>query len=93
MRQGVEDASGFASAQMALEHEIKTYQRELNSLLEHQGKYVLIHKDEVNGIYDTYADALKAGYEKYELAPFLIKRIEAVEEIQSFTRAVEPCPI
>ena len=76
---------------MALEQEMKTYQRELPSLLQHEGKFALIHEDEVAGPYDTYEDALKAGYEKYDLRPFLVKRIQAIEQVQYFTRDFVPC--
>ena len=76
---------------MALEQEIKTYERELPNLLQHEGKFALIHGDEVAGVYDTYEDALKAGYEKYELKPFLVKRIQAIEQVEYFTRDLIPC--
>jgi len=76
---------------MALERETKTYERELQNLLQHEGKYVLIHEDEVAGLYDTYEDALKSGYEKYDLKPFLVKRIQAIEQVQYFTRDLVIC--
>ncbi len=76
---------------MSLEHEVKTYQRELPNLLQHEGKYALIHGEEVAGPYDTYEDALKAGYEKYDLKPFLVKRIQAIEQVQYFTRDLVAC--
>jgi hypothetical protein len=76
---------------MALEKEIETYQNELPKLLQHEGKFALIHGEEVSGPYDTYDDALKSGYEKYELKPFLIKRIQAVEQVQYFTRDLVLC--
>jgi hypothetical protein len=73
--------------QMALEKEQRTYERERQNLLASAGKYVLIGDDAVVGIYDAYADALKAGYDKFGVKqPFLVKRIEAVEGIQCFTR-------
>jgi len=75
----------------ALEQEIKTYNEQLSELLQHEGKFVLIHDTEVAGFYDTYQDALKAGYEKYFLKPFLVKQIKAVEQIQYFTRDIAPC--
>jgi hypothetical protein len=77
---------------MALEKEVETYTKSLPQLLADQGKYVLIHGEKVVGIYDTYQDALKIGYESFGLAPFLVKRIQAVEQVHSFTRDVRPCP-
>ncbi|MEK6798389.1 MAG: hypothetical protein AABZ12_05465 [Planctomycetota bacterium] len=76
---------------MALERELKTYQRELANLLQHEGRFVLVHGSEVAGVFDTYDDAIRAGYDKYGLDPFLVKRVEAIEQIQSFTRPLDPC--
>ncbi len=76
---------------MALEQEIQAYQRELPNLLPQEGKYALVHEDQVIGVYDTYEDALKAGYQKCGLKPFLVKPIQAVEQVQSFTRDLNPC--
>lgn len=77
---------------MALERELETYNRLKSSLLDKQGKFVVIHDNEVAGVWDTYSDALRAGYDRYRLEPFLVKRIEAVEQVQSITRDVEfPC--
>lgn len=61
-------------------------------MLQDEGKYVLIHDDEVGGIFDTYEDAAKAGYQKYALEPFLVKKIQAVEQILCFTRDLVKCP-
>ena len=74
-----------------LEREIKTSNEQLADLLQHEGKFVLIHDSEVAGVYDTYSDALKAGYEKFGLKPFLVKKIQAVEQIQYFTRDLGSC--
>ena len=44
------------------------------------------HGDDVLGIYDSYQDALTAGYEKVGLDPFLVKRISAIESVAYFSR-------
>jgi hypothetical protein len=78
---------------MALEKEIETYNRELPALLAEQGKFVLIHGDEKVATFVSYEDALKAGYEKYGLKPFLVKQIQAVEQVQYFSRDLAfSCP-
>ena len=77
---------------MALDTEIATYQRELPTLLAHEGKFVLIQGDTVVGVYDTYQDAIQSGYDKCGLNPFLVKRIQTVEQVQYFTRPISPCP-
>lgn len=74
---------------MALEKEIQTYDRELPSLLDNMGKFVLIHGDDVVDIFVAYEDALKAGYERFKLEPFLVKRIESPETIQYFSRPLQ----
>jgi len=76
---------------MALEKELATYQNKRSELLANEGKFALIHADQVAGIWDTYEDALRVGYDKYGLKPFLVKRIEAVDTVNSSTRHV-PCP-
>ena len=75
---------------MALEKEHETYLAKLPDLKEHQGKYVLIHDSEVVDVFTAYDDALKAGYEKFKLEPFLVKQISAVEAVQFITRNITP---
>lgn len=74
---------------MALERELEAYKRELPNLLASEGKFVVICGDQVTGIYSSYEDALKIGYEKCGLKPFLVKRIQAVEQVQYFTRDLD----
>ena len=72
-----------------LKTELETYEREKAKLVaESEGKYALIHGNEVAGVWDTYLDALKAGYEKYSLNPFLVKQIESVDRVYFFTRDI-----
>ena len=76
---------------MPLEKETQSYERELPNLLQHEGKFVLVQGDRVVDVFGTYEDALKAGYEKFGLTPFLVKQIRAVEQVQYFTRDLTPC--
>jgi hypothetical protein len=76
---------------MALEKEIETYQAKLPTLLAHQGKFVVIHGMDVLGFFDTYADAVQAGYEKCGLDSFLVKQVQEVEQVQFITAS--PCPV
>ena len=62
-----------------LEHEIATYDRHLPELLGQQGKFVLIKGHEVAGTFDSYQDALTAGYQRFKLNSFLVKQITPVE--------------
>lgn len=72
---------------MALETELQTYEKHLPELLQEAGKYVLIKGSAVEGTYDSYTDALKAGYEKFKLDVFLVKQIAPVGTVMSFSRS------
>jgi hypothetical protein len=75
---------------MALEKELQTYKTKLPELKEHQGKFVLIHGDDVVDFFAAYEDALKAGYQKFKLEPFLVKQVSVVETVQHVTRPILP---
>mgnify|MGYP001558119568 CR=1 FL=1 len=71
---------------MALEKELAIYKQKLPELMVvDEGKFVLIHGEEVT-VFDTYADAIKEGYDRYKLDPFLVQKIGAAEKIQFVTR-------
>jgi len=74
---------------MALEKEIETYNRELPNLLAEQGKFVVICGDKLIGTFGSYEDALKCGYDKCGLEPFLVKKVQAVEQVQFFSRELD----
>jgi hypothetical protein len=74
-----------------LDRELETYRAKLPGLLDKAGKFVLIKGSDVQGVFDAYADALSAGYEKNKLEPFLVKKIEAVEQAGFLSRNVLPC--
>ena len=76
---------------MALERELATYKRKLlPELKEHEGKFVLIHGESVIGTFTSYEDAIKDGYEKFKLNPFLVKRIQVFEQAQFVSRLLDP---
>lgn len=76
---------------MALEKEFETYKTKLPELIADEGKFVLIHGDQVVDIYGTYEDAIKAGYQKFQLEPFLVQKIEVIEQVQFVSRLLDPC--
>ncbi len=75
---------------MALERELPTYRRKLPELRGAEGKYVLIHGEDVVDTYSTYDDAIKEGYVRFGLDPFLVKQIQIVEQVRFVTRFVAP---
>ena len=67
-----------------LKSELETYNRNKQQLVaQGEGRFVVIHGDEIAGIWGTYEDALQAGYERFGLTPFLVKQIEALERVHS----------
>jgi hypothetical protein len=75
---------------MALEKELETYKSKLPELKGSEGKFVLIHGADVAGTFSSYEDAIKEGYALFKLEPFLVKQIQAIEQVQFVTRLVAP---
>jgi len=76
---------------MALERELETYRNSLPALEgENEGRFVLIKADKVIDIFTSYDDALKAGYTTFGLEPFLVKKIEGIEQAQFISRFIDP---
>ena len=76
---------------MALEKELETYKSKLPELMASAGKYALIHGDTVVDVFGTYEDAIKEGYAKFKLEPFLVKQIQSIEHVQFISRLVPSC--
>lgn len=59
--------------------EYETFRRELGRLIAegHEGKFVLIHGNEVIGIWETDRQALAEGYRRYfaKREPFIVQEI------------------
>jgi hypothetical protein len=73
-----------------LKQELATFETNLPELRKDGGNFVLIKRDVIEGIYENYADALNAGYERFKLDPFLVKKIPptkkphpSLEELQT----------
>lgn len=75
---------------MALEKELETYKKKLPELKAFEGKFVLIHGEEVVDTFSSYEDALKEGYSRFKLEPFLVRQISSIEQVQFISRFVEP---
>lgn len=74
-----------------LNKEIETYNRLLPELLGQQGKFVVIRGTDQAGTFDSYQDALMAGYAKFKLEPFLVKQISPAERVAFFNRDLSSC--
>jgi hypothetical protein len=69
-----------------LKEEIETYDSQRKYLTEKaEGKFVLIHKKEVIGIFDAEKFAVSEGYRQFGEQPFLVKQISKVEIPLNFT--------
>jgi hypothetical protein len=63
---------------MALEKEMQVYRREVKNRPDEEGQFILIHGEEVIGVWKDRLQALEAGYERYGLEePFLVKQLLA----------------
>ena len=77
---------------MALETELATYQAKLPEMKDKEGKFVLIHGAEVVDFFTAYDDAIRAGYDRFKLDPFLVKQVETIEQVQFISRLFDrPC--
>jgi hypothetical protein len=77
---------------MALERELATYRRKLPELLANEGKFVVIHGEDVIGIVDTLDEALRLGYDRFINEPFMARPIRRTEPVLFSSRALRPCP-
>jgi hypothetical protein len=92
MQDGTIIGSSFAgkAGDMSLEKELETYRTKLHELNDHEGKFVLIQGDDVVDFFSTYEDAIKEGYQKFGLNPFLVKRVNSADHVQFISRFVAP---
>ncbi len=69
-----------------LTEEWDTYRREVGRLIAegHEGKFVLIHGNEILGFFDNEAQAFAEGYRRFLLA----KKAFFVHQIQTYERLI-----
>ncbi len=75
----------------SLEKELETYKKKLSELKQYEGKFVLIHGDDVVDTFTSYEDAIKEGYKRFKLEPFLVKQIHSIEQVQFISRSITFC--
>lgn len=64
-----------------LETELETFRNGVAGWADHAGEFVLIKGKEAEGFYSSYSDAVQAGYQKFDLEPFLVKKISVMEHL------------
>src|SRR5262245_28893002 len=68
-----------------LEQELKTYEKHREDLIGRaEGKFVLIHGEEVVGVFDSKQDAIRQGYTGLGNVPFLVRQVVKVETPQTY---------
>jgi hypothetical protein len=76
-----EDRSGGVGL-AALAEEIATYGDHRPQLLrEHLGRFVLIKGADILGIFPDYSTALREGYRRFGVVPFLVRQIADPEPV------------
>jgi hypothetical protein len=64
-----------------LEKEFRYFlEHQSDFLPEHEGKFLLIRDQRLVGTFETEAQAINAGIERFELGSFLVQRCERGEE-------------
>lgn len=74
----------------ALDKDLEFYREKLPEWTEHEGKYALIRNQRLVDFYSSYDDAIKIGYSEFGLEPFLVKRVNTLEQVQFISRFAEP---
>ena len=83
-------AQASSKGTTALAQELDFYHEKLPEWAEHEGKYALIHSRQLVDFYSSYEDAIKIGYSKFGLEPFLVKQVHVLEQLQFVSRFTEP---
>ena len=69
-----------------LEKELQTYETKKAELIgKYKGKFALIKNGDFFDVFDTKLDAVRQGYERFGMVPFLVKQIVEIETPQNFT--------
>lgn len=75
-----------------LAQEVATYAAQKEFLLHDAlGKFVVISGERVIGAWDTYEEALQAGYSQVGLKPFLVRQVRPIDEVHYIYVAGAKC--
>ncbi len=68
-----------------LKDELRTFESRRDELLGTSlGRWVLIHDGDLVGAFETQADAINIGYQRFGNVPFLVKQVVPVEVPQDY---------
>lgn len=68
-----------------LKDELRTFESRRDELLGTSlGRWVLIHDGELVGAFESQADAINVGYQRFGNVPFLVKQVVPVEVPQDY---------
>jgi hypothetical protein len=63
-----------------LARELETFEQQRKHLLEHHlGKWALVYRSDVIGIFDSDLEAIYEGHERFGNVPLLVKQVVEVE--------------
>ena len=79
------------STEKSLKREMAVYKNKIKEWEGREGEFVLIKGEDVCGFFSSYDDALKNGYEKFQLKQFLVKQVSGIEDIHYISREFYPC--
>lgn len=77
----IELPEGAVDFEEEFEVELATYKRLKPGLLAHDGKYVIVVGQDLDGPFDDVEAAMRFGYAKYGSRPFLTRLIQAVTPV------------
>lgn len=68
-----------------LEREVAAYTKAKPDLLASDtGRWVLVHGDKIEGVFDSQTAALSAGYEKHGNTPFLVRQVSQTDQVGNY---------
>lgn len=68
-----------------LKDELRTFESRRDELMGTSlGRWVLIHDGDLVGAFETQADAINIGYQRFGNVPFLVKQVVPVEVPQDY---------
>ena len=80
-------AEGSRSASLSREQAV--YEANLSRWLsDHEGEYVLIKGDKVDGFHESRDEALTAGYSRFGIGPLFVKQVSPSEPIHHIPGAL-----